>query len=303
MSDPIINVLKGGDTNKTNPFTICIVANPALEAPWESGQFIEDPILSDQNAFDACASYIVDVLFGNLPGQAENFLGSEPEIGSRIRVVSIFAAVLTPEDSNSLVAQDGMSNTLVARRTSFLPFLQRFGLAADVAYAVSASVSHTRASAWFTTDDDDKAGVEFTLDGVKRCHRFYNQIPGTVGIHATANSLTALHEFGHALSSYSNGKVVDLYVDSSPGLNCKRGRPIPAAFGNYDGHQFLSDPSRNGLGYEPGWQSYHCELIAASFPAVMDDYWQSPDHVPEHCEHDGITRQFLMDRLRAKISR
>lgn len=35
----------------------------------------------------------------------------------------------------------------------------------------------------------------------------------------------------------------------------------------------------------------------------MDDYWQAPDGVPEHCEHDRITRAFLLDRVRAKMRR
>jgi len=134
-------------------------------------------------------------------------------------------------------------------------------------------------------------------------HRYYCRIPGTVAIHANATSMTALHEFGHALSSYSNGMVVDLYVDSGPALNCKTGRPIPPKFAIYDTAQNASDPKRDSLGYPSGWKSYHCELIDPGFPGLMDDYWQAPDHIPEHSQHDRITRQFLSDRVRAKIGR
>jgi hypothetical protein len=112
-----------------------------------------------------------------------------------------------------------------------------------------------------------------------------------------------LHEFGHALSSYTNGSVVDLYADSSAGINNKRGNPMPANFAVYNGIGMTTDSTRNGLGYPGSWQSYHCELIDSSFPAVMDNYWLAADGIPEHCQHDKITRQFLIDRLRAKIAR
>ena len=155
---------------------------------------------------------------------------------------------LAAQDSNALIAQDSASNLLVARRSLFVPFLNQYGLQADVAYAVSASDSHDRASAWFTSDDDARAGCPFALDGVTLYHRHHNLIPGSVAIHSTSKSLTALHEFGHALSSYTNGSVVDLYVDSSAGLNNKRGRPIPATFATYSGITLPTDMARDGLG-------------------------------------------------------
>jgi hypothetical protein len=300
-TNPVIKILNAGDTTKSNPFTICILANPALEAPWQSGQFIVDPVTSNQTAFDGCAAYIQSVLFGNLPNQREQFL-ADPSIAPKIRLVSLFVTGLAAQDANSLAAQDTDSNLLIARRTQFQPFLNRYGLNADVAYAVSASRSHTRASAWYTSDDDAQPGVGFTLDGVSLAHRYYCLIPGTVGIHATATSMTALHEFGHALSSYSNGMVVDLYVDSSAALNCKVGRPIPTQFANYDGTILASDAQRDTLGYPSGWSSYHCELNDPGFPALMDDYWLAPDKIPEHSQHDTITLPFLPDRVRAKIN-
>lgn len=299
---PIIKTIRPGDTTKPDPFSICIIANPALEAPWNSGTFIADPIMANQPAFDACAAYIVTSLFGGLPGQLERLLG-DPSIAPKIRVTSLFVAGLPVADQNSLVAQDGVSNLLVARRTGFGPFLARYGQRADVAYAVSQSASHTRASAWFTSDDDAGPGTPFTLDGANYSHRHRSLIPGTIALHSTSNSMTAVHEFGHALSSYTNGSLVDLYADSRPGFNNKWGRPIPANFATYKGVAFSSDAIRDGLGYPGNWQSYHPALISTAFPALMDNYWLAHDHVPEHCQHDGITRQFLFDRLRAKISR
>jgi hypothetical protein len=302
-ANSVQKTLRPGDTSKPNPFTIIIVSNPALETPWNSGTFVTDPITTNQGAFDNCAQYIVDALFGMLANQRELFV-ADPAIASKIRVVSLFLTGLPPHDANALVAQDGASNLLVARRNLFIPFLASFGLdVVDVVYAVSNSVSHTRASAWFTSDDDALGGVSFTLDGVNLTHRYFNIIPGTIALHSTSASLTALHEFGHALSSYTNGSIVDLYVDSAPGVNNKRGKPMPANFGMYNGVTLATDTARNGLGYPPGWQSYHSELLDASLPAVMDNYWSAFDHAPEHCQHDKITRQFSMDRLRAKMGR
>jgi len=300
MSNPDVRVLRPGDTGKPDPFTVCIVANPALEAPIRTGQFMPDPILLDPPAFEAAVSYIHDSLFGLLPGQGEA-LFAEPDIEPRVRIVSLFDSDLPLQDANSLVGNDSVSNQLIARRTVARPFLQRFGIAADIVYCVSKSATHDRATAWFTSDDDTAGGVPFTLDGVLLHHRFFSLIPGTIAIPASASSLTALHEFQHALSSYSNGKIVDLYVDSEPAANCKRDRPIPVQFGTYNGTPLASDPTRNGLGYDAGWTSYHCALLKPSAPAVMDNYWRAA--VPNSCENDDITRRFLLDRLRAKISR
>jgi hypothetical protein len=298
---PVKKVLRAG-AKKKNPFTIVIVVNPVLETPWKSGIFMVDPITSNQAGFDACVEYILDALFGTLPHQQEALL-ADPTIAPHVRVVSLFVSGLPAQDSNALVAQDGVSNLLVARRTVFVPFLSGYRLQADVAYAVSASASHDRASAWFTSDDDARRGCPFALDGVTLYHRHYHRIPGTVAIHTNSKSLTALHEFGHALSSYTNGSVVDLYVDSSAGLNNKRARPIPTTFATYSGMTLPADTARDGLGYPAGWQSYHCELIDPTAPAIMDNYWQAPSGIPEHCLHDRITRQFLRERLLVKICR
>src|ERR1700722_8457674 len=286
---------------KPNPFTICIVANPVIEAPWNAGAVAQDPLIGQLAAFQAAAAYIDSALFGLLPGQQENLL-ADPALMPFIRVVSLYDDAVPIALQNALVAQDGSSNILVPRRPAFSPFLAQYAINADVAYAVSASVTHTRASAWFTTDDDTQAGVPFTLDGNRFFHRFYNTIPGTVAIHVTANSLTALHEFGHAISSYSNGKILDLYVDSPAALNNIVGRPIPASFCSYQGTAFSSDPIRNGLAYPATWGSYHCELVDPACPAVMDNYWLSSKG-PIACLHDAVTKAFTRDRVLAKINR
>lgn len=297
---PAIRVIRPGGTTSRNPFTICIAANPALETPWRSGIYIADPVTGDQAAFDASVAYVERVLFGMLPHQAERFLG-DPSVGSGVRIVSIFAPDLPLEDANSLVAQDAVSNVLVARRAVVKPFLARYGQPADLVYVISASETHTRASAWPASDDDAGPGEPFTLDGTTLYHRHNTLVPGTVALHTTTTSLAALHELGHALSSYSNGQIADLYVDNDAGVNKKRGRPIPRRFAEYNGVILAADGERDGLGYEPGWRSYHCALNNPRYPAIMDDYWRAD--VPERCEHDQITRRFLLDRIRAKQGR
>lgn len=176
---PDIRVIRPGNTSKTNPFTVCVVANPALEAPWRTGQFMVDPIASQQNIFNTSVAYIERALFGMLPNQAEQFLG-DASIAPGVRMISVFVQGLSPADANSLVAQDAASNILVARRTAFNPFLAQHGLQAAVIYAISASQTHTRASAWFTSDDDAGPGTPFTLDGITLHHRHNALIPGTI---------------------------------------------------------------------------------------------------------------------------
>lgn len=295
-----VTEISPGDTTKARPYTIAIVANPALEMPQQSGAFGVDPVMSAPAAYAAALTYIVDCLFGRLSGQSEALL-ADPTIGPFVRIVSLRVTGLPAVDANALVAHDSISNMLIARRSQLAAFLTSHGVHADVAYAVSASQSHRRASAWYTTDDDGGSGVPFTLDGASLSHRHWCRVPGTIAIHVSASSLTALHEFQHAASSYSNGQITDLYVDSSPAVNCNTGRPIPATFRHYNGTTFTSDSVRDGLGYPSTWQSYHCALHDPSRPAVMDDYYKGI--APEQCQNDTITRQFMQDRLRAKIAR
>jgi hypothetical protein len=115
--------------------------------------------------------------------------------------------------------------------------------------------------------------------------------------------MTGLHEFGHAASSFTDGKVIDQYVDNTVGLNNKRARPIPAVFGTLDAVAFNTDMTRDGLGYPPAWLSYHPELTNPAVPSLMDNYWLAPGGVPEACRFDKLTRKYFFDRLTAKLSR
>jgi hypothetical protein len=95
-------------------------------------------------------------------------------------------------------------------------------------------------------------------------HRFYKVVPGTIAIHSTASSLTAVHEFGHAISSYTNGKIMDLYVDSAAGFDNLLGRRIPPIFCDYNGRNFqvfqIPADEQQGTSRPKARQTVHLKL-------------------------------------------
>lgn len=295
-----VTILRPGDINKANPFTVCLVGNPFLEAPRDSGQLMPDPVMQAKPQFDRTVQYIQDALFCRLPNQVEPAL-SDPRLAANVRVVEIWEPNLPKLPENALVAQDYASDQLWSRRLVCRDFVRARDVEADVIFAISASRSHTRATTWYATDDDGAGGVAFLYDQQQRQHCFETLVPGCVALHVSAESLTALHEFHHAMSSYTNGALVDLYVESPPEINCKRGRPIPQLFVIYNGHQYTSDQNRDSSGYPPGSQRYHSEPIDATRMVVMDNYWNS--NPSEACANDRLTRQFVLDRILAKMAR
>lgn len=292
-------VLQTGDA-KHAPYTIVFVANPALEAPWRSGQFIADAMPSNKAAFDASVAYALDCILGRLPGQAEVFMG-DPAIGPHIRVESIRETGLPATPNNALAGESPLGQLLAPRRDEAVAFVRRHEVEPDVVFVISSSTVYSRASAFGTTDDVTRAGTPFVLDGANNTHWHFAEIPGTAALHHTNRSLTPLHEFGHAASSYQSGFVDDLYVDGVKQLNRRVGRPIPAQFATYAGAAYLSDLGRGGLGYPPSWKSYHCQHMVPALPAAMDDYTAVAN--PLLCRHDEMTIAYMADRLIAKIGR
>lgn len=296
-----IDTIEPGATGSAHPFTVVIIANIALETPWTSGTVVADGVLTNRTTFDRCVRYVVDALHRRLPGAVEPLLSAPPLLGCT-RILSIFEPGLAVTISHAFVGLDANSSLLVARRDEIAAFLRTQGIVADVVYAITeGSALHSRASAWSTTDDVAQGGVPFTYDGAALTHCFRAQIPGTIAMHVNASGPTAAHEFCHAISSYQNGRIVDLYANSSTGINNKHGRPIPATFGSLNATSHQSDQSRDHIGYPAGWQSYHCALHDLSRPALMDNYHQTA--VPLACPNDTITRQFITDRLVVKSTR
>ena len=317
------NIIRQGDATKIDPYRILIIANPVLRQhpTAKSTKHVVDPILSDKASFDAAVTYINRCLFGEqviagptttIPAsrtvtQSERWL-KDPSLSGKIWVESLFIRNLEITAGNALVEEVWASKYVTPLQDNFDGLVRYFGRVADVIFSVTKSGTHNLASAYPVRDDISRSGVAFTLDGNNLIHCYYNLAPGVVAIHSTASTLTALHEFGHAASSDSNGFVTDLYVDNpsiaSNTVNFKRGRPIPANFAKLDAAQFASDKARDGLGYPPSWTSYHCQLNDASRPALMDNYKTAPQLSEQiQSRHDRITRQFLLDRIKAKTQR
>jgi hypothetical protein len=299
---------RDGDTTKPDPLFILVINNSALERPFDSNNFIPDMRTSaDQDRFNRAAEYINKNLFGELPRQVEKLLADSPH-GSKIKLWSMYIEGLKPDSSTSLVGEFGpaIDRWLKPRRGAVVEMLANIGMNPDVVFVVSKSSDTTVASALGATDDDERGGIPAAFDGRPITHRFYHKIPGMVAIHATPDDMTPAHEFGHAFSSYSNGFVTDLYRDEDKYchgtivLNRKVGRPIPDNFAEYQGITYLSDKTRNSLGYgKEVATSYHSELVDPRRPALMDDYRERP----MKALHDKMTKAYIMDRITAKVSR
>jgi hypothetical protein len=215
-------------------------------------------------------------------------------------------------DAESFVGEDFLSDRIIARRIKAHQHVKSmYGAPVDIIYAVTESPRHTRATAWYSTDDPTNIGQTFSIDGVQMVHCYNALIPGVIAIHRTASALTAPHEFSHALSSYQNGMIIDLYVSNgTAAVNCKvAAQPFPASFGTYAGAPLASDLTRTCIGYPAGWGSFGSERnglapAGPDLPAMMDNYYMAcRGHSPLQCEHDRITRAFLRDRLLVKIGR
>lgn len=298
-----------GDTSKPNPLFILIMNNIALESPLGSAHFKPDLVGSgfgskDKRLFTDSAEYIVRNLLGRLSGQADMLL-SDSTHALKIRIWSAYVWGLVPNGATALVGEDGTSGSTIIspRRNAVVRMLKYIGYDPDIVFIVTNSTTHTRASAYGTTDDDSRGGVSVTWDGRPLVHRYYHRIPGMAAIHVTSSAMTAAHEFGHAFSSYSNGFVTDLYVDGTNAFNRRNGRrPIPTRFCEYNGRIYNSDLTRDSLGYPSNWTSYHPELTDPARPALMDNYWLSSGS-PLLSRHDKLTKAYVLDRIAAKVAR
>lgn len=297
---------KSGDTSKPNPFFILVINNIALERPLGSNNFVADMSTGtskDRALFAGVAEYIGQNIFGKMANQAESLLSASPHNG-KIRFWSIYVWGLEPNGAPCLVGEDGTpgSTIIIPRRNAVVGMLAYIGLNPDIVFLVTKSRTHNRASAYGTTDDDARGGIPAAYDGRTITHRFYHTIPGMAAIHTRSTTMTAAHEFGHAFSSYTNGFATDLYVDGGVEFNRKVGRPIPVNFATYQPVTYLSDKTRDSLGYAADWNSYHSELADPARPALMDNFWLASGG-PMLSLHDKMTKAYILDRVAAKVSR
>lgn len=301
----VVRALYSGEP-KEHPYTIVFVATPSIETA--TNVFIADPILTQRPDYH----HTVRVALQNLLTLPEDVLWQGGQ-DRQIRFVSVFDATLPADDFNSL-ANGNLPNLLKPRPNYFDDFLNRYGIAPDLVFVISASDTYTRASASFSEDipSASPAGASFTYDGVAFRHEPFVDKPGGATLSAPLwqGGMTALHEFLHAASDLNSGRVHDLYRDVTQSLQFEINKnyralstdPIPPVFANYNGVDYASDPARGGIGYPPTWVSFHPELIDPARPNVMDDFYFGPDS-PQLCRLDRLTYAWYTDRLRTKLNR
>jgi hypothetical protein len=271
-----------------------------------AGAIDADPVLTERTGFQTTVGNTLKQLVGLKEDLLQQF-------DDQICFVSIFDGTVPAADPTALLQRiPGQPDMLDPRRDKLGPFLQGYNVTADVVFVVHDDAQFDRAKSQFTSDDPARAATQVNCDGTPRVHGHFAQIPGAVALPLGVDSPTALHEFCHAASDYDNGLVIDLYVDDPlPGhagsftVNKKwRNRPtdpVPVGFAAYQNANYDSDPNRDGIGYENGWTSYHPQLFTARRANLMDDYYESGS--PARCRLDRLTRAWLSDRLRAKVTR
>jgi hypothetical protein len=295
-----VRVLHPG-TPKTAPYTIVFVANPAILS--EAGTIGADPVLTDRPTYHAGVVYCMQNLFT----QTEDVLRAL-DLDAGFRIVSIFDPTIAASAATALAKEDP-PDIMEPQRSLLASLLSGYGERADVVMVLHGSTTHTRSSAWFTSDDPAGASTSFTYDGTTQVHGHFNTVPGSAALPASVSTgMTPLHEFGHACSDFTNGMIVDLYVDGGPGgfqvnrkFRASATDAIPASFANYNGTAYASDQNRDSLGYPASWLSYHPVLIDATRPDVMDNYWLAGN--PLLCREDRLDYDFMRDRINAKASR
>lgn len=299
----VVRVLYSG-APKNRPYCIGLPANGGILTV--GSQLIPDPLLTDRPGFHDVVAYCLR----NLLAVAEDCLRQNDWDGE-MRFVTVFDRTLPADDPNSLV-EELAPNVMRTRRYHVAPFLAGYAVTVDVALVVHGSTTHTRPWTWAGIEDQAQVGTPYSYDGTVLQHLHYPQTPGSAALYVDMDrrGILPLHECLHGMADLNNGRIVDLYVDPTPGtfmINKKfRGQasdPVPALFANYNGTNEAADPARDGLTYPATWSSYHCTLLDATRPNVMDDFWRTFDGDPHRCRLDTLTYRWLTDHLRAKLTR
>lgn len=293
---------------KPDPYTIAVIANPILELE-SRNRYSSDPIMADREGFFG----LVPFALGNLLNVTEDLLRQD-HMDSHMRFIAAFDTVLLDSNDTNALVRLNPPNLIGPRKATFPDYLGRYSERADVAFAVTGSTTHTRASARLTSDDSSRVGTAYTYDGSNFEHPHFYEEPGVATLSLLSNTagLTPLHEFGHAASAWPTGAVLDMYTDGGPvsgaliankKWRANAGDSVPGSFGTYNGTNYDSDIARDGLGYPSSWLSYHPQLIDLTRPNLMDNYWYAPGGTYQQCRLDELTYDWYSDRLRAKVFR
>jgi hypothetical protein len=185
----------------------------------------------------------------------------------------------------------------------------------DVVYVVTASPTHTRSSARYTFDDERYPGRGFKLNfGAEKWelrHDPFAEIPGMVAYSAWDDRLkTPIHEFAHAMSSTTNGAILDEYYDESPDMllsvravnkhywQPQPGQPLPENFVEYtmEGCKPVTIRTDRGRHAPAYWKTYVPARESLPIPCTMD-------FSDTQFEFDLLIKQYMRDRLKAKTMR
>ena len=146
-------------------------------------------------------------------------------------------------------------------------------------------------------------------------HDKYADAPGLVALNAlTAWQKTYIHEFGHAMSAFQNGAIIDEYMDynetsvePSDELQAvnrlERKKPdrqnepygsIPSVFARYKKFTYHSD--RDHPSEQENWKSYFPKRSAKYIYCTMDRTYGE-------YQFDPLISDFMYDRLMTKRNR
>jgi endoglucanase len=288
---------------KPAPFTIAFVANPRVRRV--GGAIVADPILAARARFNAAVASGMQALFAFRESLLHPY-------ANEVRVVARFTP---PAPGLAPLCERQLGAMTYPEQANVTAYLAAATVPADVCFAVFRAPAFKRPTAHRTVDGAATAGDQpFTFDAVVAQHPGATTRPGAVAIHAPPTSpMDMLHEFGHAVSSSTNGACTDLYLENANvGFVMNRKRrpsvvsPFPVRFARYDGTDYPTDRprgayvGRGGIGYA-GWHNYGAELIDRRRPNLMDDYYSTAN--PRLCLLDELTRLFLRDRIEAKLRR
>ena len=208
---PAVRVLYGGRAT-TNPFTIAFIASPAIlglaSSPGGPRPLVADPILGDRTAFLSIVTFALQNLFTI----TEELLRHD-DMDSRMRLVLIFDPGLPVGDETALV-EPIPPDVTAPRQDQIRRLVAKYDEAADVVFAVTASgaTRFPRGAAWWSDDGYSDEDTPFVFDGYELVYPRTTDSPGCIALLESTDpsGITALHEFGHAVSNWIHGQVVDL---------------------------------------------------------------------------------------------
>jgi hypothetical protein len=264
-----------------------------------------DGILSDRPAFHQLVSHCLN----NLLTLDESLLRAE-DLDRLLRFVAIFDTTRGADVNTALVASNA-PNEIKPRRDQAASYVRGYWERPDIVYGISDSATFTRAFGDATRDAAPTTAANYAYDGTTRGLGLWASTPGAIALSTSMDTtgLTAIHEFGHAASDAS-AWVWDLYNDGTSGVfdvnkkfRANATDTVPANFATFLGSTYTVDVSRDSLGYDAAWRSFHPALRVTNRPNLMDNYWLAASGGTLQCRFDNLTFDWLARRIRVKANR